>query len=245
MTASLYIQVQPANKELPDVTKRGLPQLTSYTSRLILEQGLHHTQSITQKMQPPADRSDHKRQPGMGTYTFGLQPPRRVLNTQTNPTWLTLLHLLATHRSSSMRHEYTTTCLQIGDCQKAQPMHASWELVTVIAIGKHKHGDLWIEGNGPQPCLVERYNDLEDRNLLKIRSLDSHCPFFLSANSIGGIELKSSKCSDRKAKITLRTSKYCNRAEKKKLQVPLSPRKNSLDSLLKEVFKGQVPGSRW
>ena len=31
-----------------------------------------------------------------------------------------------------------------------------------------------------------RRNNLEDRNLLKLRSLDSSCPFFLSDNSIWG-----------------------------------------------------------
>ena len=50
---------------------------------------------------------------------------------------------------------------------------------------------------------------LGDSNLLKVRSLDSFCLFFLSDNRIEDNELKCSKCFDRKAKLTLafRTSK--------------------------------------
>ena len=44
---------------------------------------------------------------------------------------------------------------------------------------------------------------LEDRNLLKLRSLDSSCPLVN--------EPTCSKCYDRKAKIAPRTSKDCNR----------------------------------
>ena len=52
---------------------------------------------------------------------------------------------------------------------------------------------------------------LEDRNLLKLRSLDSSFPFFLSDNSIGENEFECSKCYDRKDKRALRTSRCCNR----------------------------------
>ena len=47
---------------------------------------------------------------------------------------------------------------------------------------------------------------LEDPNLLKLRSLDSSCPFFLSDNSIWDNECKCSEHYDRKAKIAFRTS---------------------------------------
>ena len=52
--------------------------------------------------------------------------------------------------------------------------------------------------------------NLEDPILLKLRSLDSSCPFFLSG--FGDNELKCSKCYDRKAKIAFGTSKCCNRS---------------------------------
>ena len=52
---------------------------------------------------------------------------------------------------------------------------------------------------------------LEDRNLLKLRSLDSLISIFLSDNSIWDNELKCSKCYDRKAKIAFKTSKCCIR----------------------------------
>ena len=69
-------------------------------------------------------------------------------------------------------------------------------------------GAFWAGG---QKVYVEKVY-LEDRNLLKLRRLDSSCPFFLSDNSIwGDNELKGPKCYDRKAKIVFRTSKCCNR----------------------------------
>ena len=53
--------------------------------------------------------------------------------------------------------------------------------------------------SGTESAILNQ-ESLEDRNLLKLRSLDSSCPFFLC-----------SKCYDRKAKIALRTSKVRNR----------------------------------
>ena len=51
---------------------------------------------------------------------------------------------------------------------------------------------------------------LEDRNLLKLRSLDSlHSPQAILV--FGDNEPKCSKCYDRKDRIALRTSKCCNR----------------------------------
>ena len=52
---------------------------------------------------------------------------------------------------------------------------------------------------------------LEDRNLLKLRRLDSSCPFCISDNSIWDNELECSSCYDRKATIAFRTYKCCNR----------------------------------
>ena len=48
------------------------------------------------------------------------------------------------------------------------------------------------------PVWEHRY--LENRNLLKLRSLDSSCPFLLS----------NPRCYDRRARIAFRTSKFCN-----------------------------------
>ena len=63
--------------------------------------------------------------------------------------------------------------------------------------------------NGPS----ETPHNLEDPNLLKLRSLDSSCSFFLSDNTIvfGNNELKCSKCYDCKARIAFNTSKCCSR----------------------------------
>ena len=52
--------------------------------------------------------------------------------------------------------------------------------------------------------LFQSLEFLEDPNLLKLRSLDSSCPFFLSdKSSIWDNLFKCSKCYDRKAKISL------------------------------------------
>ena len=59
---------------------------------------------------------------------------------------------------------------------------------------------------------------LEDPNLLRLRTLDSYCPFFLGDTSILGFgdnELQCSKCYDREAKLAFSTSRCCNRQEKK------------------------------
>ena len=48
------------------------------------------------------------------------------------------------------------------------------------------------------------------RNLLKLRSLDSSRPLFLSDNSVWAQWTTRSKCYDRKAKIAFRTSKCCS-----------------------------------
>ena len=67
--------------------------------------------------------------------------------------------------------------------------------------------------------------NLEDRNLLKLRSLDPFFFFFLSDNHIWDNELRCSKCYDRKAKVAFRTSNA----------VSAKPRRNLLTSLFKEV----------
>ena len=47
---------------------------------------------------------------------------------------------------------------------------------------------------------------LDDPNLLKIRSLDSSCPFFLSDSSAWGQWTQMPKCYDRRATIAFRTT---------------------------------------
>ena len=71
-----------------------------------------------------------------------------------------------------------------------------------------------VSGSGIDATLlmkIPRRKSLEDRNLLKLRSLETPRFHFSKAIKVFGDNgLKCSKCYDRKAKIALRTSKCCN-----------------------------------
>ena len=81
---------------------------------------------------------------------------------------------------------------------------------------------------------------LEDRNLLKLRSLDSSCPFFVSNKSIWGQMLRMLWSQGQNSLHNLQMLQSLREETEGKLQMQLSPRKNGLDSLFKEVrvFKG-------
>ena len=66
--------------------------------------------------------------------------------------WLSLLHLLATHRPAHLQHEYTTILLQVGDFMPVQSFPEMWERATMIMLGKYKNGEIWTEGSGTTPC---------------------------------------------------------------------------------------------
>ena len=52
---------------------------------------------------------------------LGLHPPYSVVNVDASRhEWLSLLHLLPTHRPAHLQHEYTTILLQVGDFMPVQ-----------------------------------------------------------------------------------------------------------------------------
>ena len=84
---------------------------------------------------------------------MGLSPPHSVINVGDDKQgWLTLLHLIATHRPAHLQHEYTTILIQIGDVMPAKSFPAMWETATMIMLGKYKQGEVWMEGAGNVPC---------------------------------------------------------------------------------------------
>ena len=52
--------------------------------------------------------------------------------------WLSLLHLIASHRPAHLQHDYTTILLQVGDVLQVQAFPSMWEAAMIIMIGKHK-----------------------------------------------------------------------------------------------------------
>ena len=55
--------------------------------------------------------------------------------------------------------------LLIGPAQPVQELPETWEMGTIIALGKHKQGELWIEGSGQAACpqlgRMEHVNNLK------------------------------------------------------------------------------------
>ena len=90
----------------PDMKKCSLPQLGSYMTKNFLSQGLRQMvdQSGTRVSMKP-----------VSTYTpltscvLGLDPPNSVVNVDASrQEWLSLLHLLATHRPTHLQHDSYT-----------------------------------------------------------------------------------------------------------------------------------------
>ena len=82
-----------------------------------------------------------------------LDPPHSVVNVDASrQEWLSLLHLLATHRPTHLQHDYTTIVLQTGDFMPVQQFPNMWEKATMIMLGKYKNGEIWTEGSETTPC---------------------------------------------------------------------------------------------
>ena len=79
---------------------------------------------------------------------MGSSPPHSVINVgDDKQEWLTLLHLIATHRPAQpahLQHEYTTILIQIGDVMPVKSFPAMWETATMIMLGKYKQGEVWM-----------------------------------------------------------------------------------------------------
>ena len=85
--------------------------------------------------------------------------------------WLSLLHLLATHRPTHLQHDYTTILIQTGDFMPVQQFPNMWEKATMIMLGKYKNGEIWTEGSGttpcPSTCLSDKYK-VTDGHLIPV-----------------------------------------------------------------------------
>ena len=134
----------------PDMKKRSLPQLGSYMTKTFLSQGLH--QMVAQSIPRMSKKSSSSYTP-LTSCVLGLHPPHSVVNVDASrQEWLSLLHLLATHRPAHLQHDYTTILPQIGDFMPVQSLPEMWESATMIMLGKYKNGESWSEGSGRTPC---------------------------------------------------------------------------------------------
>ena len=62
---------------------------------------------------------------------MGLSPPHSVINVGGDQQeWLTLLHLIATHRPAHLQHEFTTIVIQ--DVMPVTSFPTMWETATMI-----------------------------------------------------------------------------------------------------------------
>ena len=143
----------------PDTKKCSLPQLGSYMTKTFLSQGLH--QMVEQSTPRMSKKSSSSYTP-LTSCVLGLHPSHSVVNVDASRhEWLSLLHLLATHRPAHLQHDYTTILLQIGDFMPVQSIPAMWESATMIMLGKYKNGEIWSEGSGttpcPSTCLIDKY----------------------------------------------------------------------------------------
>ena len=105
----------------------------------------------------------------MTSFVMGLSPPHRVLNGENKQDWLSLLHLLATHRPAHLQHDYTTILLQVGDVMPVRSFPTLWVSATMIIIGKYKQGELWIEV--PVAFHVQKYVAVISTRLRQATSL--------------------------------------------------------------------------
>ena len=141
---------ETAKQVKSDMKKRSLPQLGSYMTRTFLSQGLH--QMVEQLGHRRSKQSSSSYMP-LTSCVLGLRPPHSVVNVDANRhEWLSLLHLLATHRPAHLQHPYMTIILQIGDFMSVQGIPETWESARMITLGKNKNGEIWSEGSGTTPC---------------------------------------------------------------------------------------------
>ena len=83
---------------------------------------------------------------------MGLSPHSVINVGDAKQEWLTLLHLIATHRPAHLQHDYTTILIQVGEVMPVKSFPAMWEAATMIMLGKYKQGEVWMEGAGNLPC---------------------------------------------------------------------------------------------
>ena len=110
-----------------DMTKCSLPQLSSYVTRTLLGQGLLQAAQTTTSSKLPV-RSEGPVCRPMSSLVMGLSPPHSVINVGDDQhEWLTLLHLIATHRPAHLQHDYTAILIQVGDVMPVKSFPAMWE----------------------------------------------------------------------------------------------------------------------
>ena len=107
------------------MTKCSLPQLRSYVTRTLLSQGLLQAAQTTISSKLSVQSEGPVCRP-TSSLVMGLSPPRSVINVgDDKQEWLTLLHLIATHRPAHLQHDYTTILIQVGDhfrlCGRLRP----------------------------------------------------------------------------------------------------------------------------
>ena len=156
-----------------DMAKCSLPQLSSYVTKTLLGQGLLQTAQTSASSKIPV-RSECPSSCPMASMLMGLSPPHSVISVgDDKQKWLTLLHLIATHREVRLQHEYTTILIQVGDVMPVKSFPAIWETATMIMLGRCKQGEVWMEGAGSVPCPEVCCNDkyqLKDGYLIPANS---------------------------------------------------------------------------
>ena len=126
--------------------------MSSYVTRTLLGQGLLQAAQITTSSKLPV-RSEGPIFRPMSSLVMGLSPPHSVINVgDDQQEWLTLLHLIATHRPAHLQHDYTTILIHVGDVMPVKSFPATRETATMIMLGKYKQGEVWMEGAGNLPC---------------------------------------------------------------------------------------------
>ena len=124
--------VEKGQAQSPDMTKCSLPQLSSYVTRTLLSQGLLQAAQMTTSSKLPVLSEGP------------VYRPKSSLVMGDPQEWLTLLHLIATHRPARLQHEYTTILIQVGDVMPVKSFPAMWETATIICcwenISKERYG---------------------------------------------------------------------------------------------------------
>ena len=103
-------------------------------TKTFLSQGL---QQMVRQSVPTMSKTPSSTYTPLTSCVLGLHPPHSVVNVDAGrQEWLSLLHLLATHRPAHLQHDYTTILLQVGDFMPVQSFPELWERATIIMLGK-------------------------------------------------------------------------------------------------------------
>ena len=95
-TLRMAKSTETAKPAKPDMKKRSLPQLGSHMTKTFLSQGL---QQMVQQSIPKMSKTPSSTYTPLTSCVLGLHPPHSVANVDASRhEWLSLLHLLATHR---------------------------------------------------------------------------------------------------------------------------------------------------